>query len=397
MEEYFREQAELTAIEHWSQDYEHQDETVTCAVEDWSEDFEVEPNKQVSCAIEDWSEDFEEQDEHVACGIEEWSEDFEVGPNKQVSCAIEDWSEDFEETDKHLAGAIQDWSEDFEETDEPVEHSLQLVVSEGDEPPCATERSASSCSSVSTNHDSIFDSDEGNSDDDEITSIYTHDGRPTDNNNYKDAVEVPSILDIIDEEMYNLPYPCLIPVRANAPNNECSSASITPSTNIECPTILTASVTKIKCSHALFASPLSKLGLKKHLRKEKRRQKRLSNAEDQLASAWHNFERHGCALTRCVWQPIESQNSREVVKLIAATSPVPVIQITTPEGQVCDLLERASALPLDWDEYLNDREAAQGRMKAKLKKHRGKYEKYSEYCRRVESERWWEERQAETA
>ena len=343
MAEYFREQAELSVIEDWSEDYEHQDDNVTCAVEDWSEDYEHQVDN--------------------------------------VAYAVEDWTEGFEEQDKQHAGAIEDWSEDFEETNEQVEHELQLGVSEGDEISWAAERPASSSSSVSTVYDTIFDSHEGSPDHDESISIYAHDGPSTDNNNCKDSVEALSILDIIDEEICKLPCACLIPERANAPKTECGTASIAPST-------------KIECSPALTASPVSKIELKKSLRKEKKRKERLANAEDLLASAWRNFEGYGYTLTRCVWRPVESQNSTEIVALIGATSPVPVIHITTPEGQVYDLLERASSLPLDWDEYLNDRDAAQGHMAAKLKKHRGKYEKYSEYCRRLESEAWWKERQA---
>lgn len=334
-EEHFDAQAGVPAVEDWSADYELQDEQVDCAVEDWSDDFEKQ-DKDVGCAIEDWSVDFEET-------------------NEQVSCAIEDWSADFEESDEQVSRAIEDWSADFEDSDEEIKFDFQLENNEGEEALGATLRPTSSCSSVSTEYDTIFDSDEDSSDDDETMSVYAHCGPPLQSNGYEGSTKGPFIPNMVNDEMPHLP---------------CESPA------------------------AMAAADAAKVELQK---KEEMRKERMLMAEHQLASAWHNWEGRGYQLTQCTWLPIKFQFRPDTIKEIAKNSPVPFIQVTGPEGQVCDIIEREAAFPMDFIQYAEERDAAQARMKEKLRRWRSKNETYSQYCRRLNAEAWWKEKEEETA
>jgi hypothetical protein len=128
---------------------------------------------------------------------------------------------------------------------------------------------------------------------------------------------------------------------------------------------------------------------------EMARQERISEAEDQLASAWYNWSGSGYA-NKCSWILIESQTPRSLMKEVALQSPILIIQVTTPEGAVCDIIERQAWLPADHHEHVAERNAAQDKMTLDLKKLRARYETYSEYVRRLDAEAWWAEREDQT-
>lgn len=128
---------------------------------------------------------------------------------------------------------------------------------------------------------------------------------------------------------------------------------------------------------------------------EKARQERLYMAEDQLASAWYHWSGFGHA-NRCSWVVIESQTPRDVLKKAALKAPFPILQVITPEGKACDIIERPSILPRDHEQHVEQRNAAQTRLALKIKKLRANHETYTEYIRRLDAEEWWAEKREET-
>lgn len=131
------------------------------------------------------------------------------------------------------------------------------------------------------------------------------------------------------------------------------------------------------------------------LKNEDERRDRLEYAESLLASAWFNVGAE-CRLSGCSWKVVKSQTTAAHAESIAATSSVPVILLSAPDGEVFDLHERTSHLPWNWNEYVDIRDNAQFYTAETVKKERRKHETYSEYCRRLDSESWWKTRQAET-
>jgi hypothetical protein len=359
----------------YSVDKELQDEDeIAGTVEDWSGDFE-EPVEHFTPPIEDYSGDFEEESEQAghAVAIEDWSEDFEE-PDEHFARASEYSCDDFEELNNNGAYSIEDWSEDFEVTQEHLDRTILDL-----EPLGISLRPTSSCSSNSTQHNNIFDTEKEYSSDDEV-SIKSHEKLLIENNMCKNAIEI--------SRTTEMPAATL--------KREDSAAPTTSAVNdSKLPTVI-ESAFEDECMPSIPAIA-THLTLKMVIEKVKQRMERLQHAESLLACAWLNYQPSEYRLSRCVWEAVESETPLEIIKSIAATSPVPIIQLTTPEGEVCDLYERLRALPFDFDDYVEERDGAQRYMASKVKQYHDKSETYSEYCRRTESENWWKERQAETA
>ena len=127
--------------------------------------------------------------------------------------------------------------------------------------------------------------------------------------------------------------------------------------------------------------------------------KPISMAERRLASAWHYGERPclGGHPNKCYWLLIKSQMPLSTTEALAARLTCPLIKVTTPDGVVCDLIERQAILPMRFYIYAEERERAQAGMAFAVKRWRGRNERYTEYVRRMDAEEWWAERQAETA
>ena len=274
--------------------------------------------------------------------------------DEQCDSSAYDWSEYLDAPEEKIPRAVEDWSEDFDLPDEDIEFAAEQQVDDneflGDTP-----RSTSSCSSLSTEYDPIFDVDENDSDDEAITN-YSYNGAYAlmQANECEGAVQFPCDIGATTEEMSHPPYEIQITLPESSSTKDLE-------------------------------------------KKERKRQRRLARAERRLSSGWRHWERDGARLTQCSWAPIESQFRPETVKEIASTSPVPFIQLTTPEGEVCDLIERQPVLREDFDEYVYLREAAQDALAKRVKKYRDRYETYSQYCKRLNQEEWWREREKETA
>lgn len=173
------------ACRPYSLDKELQGEDVIPdTVEDWSGDFE-EPVEHSNRPIEDYSANFEEESEQTvqAVAIEDWSEDFEE-PDEHFARASEYSCDEFEELNNNVAYSIEDWSEDFEVTQEHLDRTILDL-----EPLGTSLRPTSSCSSTSTQHNNIFDTEKEYSSDDEV-SIKSHEKLPIENNMCKDAIEI---------------------------------------------------------------------------------------------------------------------------------------------------------------------------------------------------------------
>jgi hypothetical protein len=272
--------------------------------------------------------------------------------DEQCNNSAYDWSEYLDDPEEQVPGAVEDWSEDFDLPDEDIEFAAEKQA-DGNEFPGDNPRSTSSCSSLSTEYDPIFDGDENHSDDEVITN-YSYNGAFMQANECEGAVQVLCDICATTAEVSHPPYE----IQVTSPESS------------------------------------SKKDLEK---KERKRQRRLARAERRLSSGWRHWERDGARLTQCSWVPIKSQFRPETVKEIASASPVPFIQLTTPEGEVCDLIERQPVLRVDFDEYVYEREAAQDALAKRVKKYRDRYETYSQYCKRLNQEEWLREREKETA
>jgi hypothetical protein len=136
-----------------------------------------------------------------------------------------------------------------------------------------------------------------------------------------------------------------------------------------------------------------------HVQKEMSPAKPISMAERRLASAWDHWGRpylwdHP---NKCSWLLIKSQMTSSTTKALAARLTSPLIQVTTPDSVVYDLIERQAILPMRFYLYAEERERAQAGMALAVKRWRGKNETYTEYVRRLDAEEWWAEMQAKTA
>lgn len=129
--------------------------------------------------------------------------------------------------------------------------------------------------------------------------------------------------------------------------------------------------------------------------KETARQERISMAEERLASAWHHWSGFGY-VTQCSWLLVPSQTPKHVTNALALQSRVPFIQVTTPQGVACNLMELPSRLPEDHFEHVTERNAGQPSMALYVKKYRRLYETHGEYIRRLDAEKWWAEREEQT-
>ena len=299
-----------------------------------------------------------------------WSANYEYGDG-QFNSAINNLAEYFEVQEAQVNGGVDDWSANFKFPDEDVELSGQQQADD-DEDLCVTPRSTSSCSSLSTEYDPIFDEDENSYSEDEIITNSSCDGALEEANEYVDSTQASCTMAITDGEVYL--------------NEEVSpNKDISPKEEV------------INGSHGIQVTSSASESKKDQKGKEKKRQRRLVKAERLLSSAWRYLESDGKWLTQCSWLPIKSNFRPETVKEIASESSVPFIQLTTPEGEVCELIECQQLLPEDYYEYVIERQAAQARLARRVKKYRDKYETYSEYCRRLKKEEWWRTKEKETA
>lgn len=350
------------------------EDTLAGIVEDWSGNFE-EPHENFARPIEEYYSDFKEASRQPSrtVAIEDWSKDFEE-PDEHFTLAIEYFCDESEELNNNGANSIEDWSEDFEVTQDQLDNTLKDL-----EPDITSLRPNSSCSSTSMQQNSLFDTDNECSSDDEV-SVKSHERVPIESKMYKNDIEISRVMEM--------------PAAALKHHNSTTPPASTIK-DIELPAE-THSAFMNECLPSIptFATNVA---LEMGTAKQNQRLERLQYAESLLACAWLNYEPSEYRLTRCVWQPVESETPTEIIKFIAATAPVPIIQLTTPDGEVCDLHECIPALPFNFDDYMDERDAAQAYMASKVKEYHDKSETYAEYCRRIESEDWWKERQAETA
>lgn len=323
------------------------------AIAAWSAHCQEESQKG-DYAVDDYYEDYEESAEPRGNCHGEWAEEY--AESMGLLCrSLEYWSEDFEESDKPVYSGVEDWSSDFEGSDEQLESAFQLKADKNVGAPSATLCSSSSCSEVSTEYDPIFDSDGDSSGDDGCMSMSScsSPGKPTQHKECEDSTEAQSTTGHVDTAASHLPCVNQAALSKSEVQRERDS--------LECARI-----------------------------------KRLHQAEDLLESGFPQ-EGHGYRLTACSWLPVKSQATPEPAKAADSVPQVPSLQLTNPEGEVFDLVERQAPLAGDFEEYAEQREAAQPRMMEQVKKYRARHETYSQYCKRLDAEKREKEHAKELA